>query len=200
MKEHTNGIEVGVQIRKLLLQSNLPRKVMLEDFDFSGQHSFSARAMEELAAGRCLDRNESILIFGPAGSGKTHLAATLGRRWCAAGLSVYFEKAHVLARKVCCTESYKKYDDFQALILDDLSAIFSHQRFDGLLDLLQHRRRSVVITTQLDLYKWEALVKRSNAAGSPLDRILERAYIVQLDGSCLYRARPRAPLHLPPIS
>lgn len=199
MKERANDTE-AVRIRKLLLQSNLPRNVLLEDFDFSGQNSFSARNMEELAAGRCLDRNESVIIFGPAGAGKTHLATVLGRRWCAAGRSVYFCKAHVLARKICCTESYRKFDDFQALILDDLSAIFDHQRFDGLLDFLQHRRRSVVITTQLDLHKWEALARRNNSTGSQLDRVLERAYIVQLDGSCLYRARPRIPFRLPPMT
>ena len=78
------------RVKKLLKESKLPSAKTLESFDLSGQPALSLALLRELAAGNCLDHCENILVFGVPGTGKSHLAAALGREWCLRGRTVYY--------------------------------------------------------------------------------------------------------------
>ena len=62
----------------------------LEDFDFAARPSLNKPLVVELLAGDYLDARENILIVGPSGTGKTHVASALGIAACAAGKRVRF--------------------------------------------------------------------------------------------------------------
>src|SRR5438876_3928048 len=83
-------IEMGIQI------AHFPSVKTLEDFDFKFQPSIDAKLVRELATGRFVAGAENVLLFGPPGVGKTHLAIALGRAAIETGHTVLFVTATAL--------------------------------------------------------------------------------------------------------
>ena len=81
---------MGIQI------AHFPAVKTLEDFDFKAQPSVDQRLVRELATGRYIAQAENVLVFGPPGVGKTHLATALGRAAVETGHSVLFVSATTL--------------------------------------------------------------------------------------------------------
>ncbi len=81
---------MGVQI------AHFPTVKTLEEFEFKFQPSIDQRLVRELATGRFISSAENVLIFGPPGVGKTHLAIALGRAAVETGHSVLFTSATAL--------------------------------------------------------------------------------------------------------
>src|SRR5262249_8936296 len=77
-------ITMGIKI------AHFPVVKTLEEFDFKFQPSIDAKLVRELATGRFLAQAENVLLFGPPGVGKTHLAIALGRAAIESGHSVLF--------------------------------------------------------------------------------------------------------------
>lgn len=80
--------------------AKFPYLKRLEDFDFSAQTSIDRRLIDELANGRFLKEGRSVVLLGPPGVGKTHLAIGLGVRTAQLGHRVYFTTAMDLARRL----------------------------------------------------------------------------------------------------
>jgi DNA replication protein DnaC len=80
-------VAMGIQI------AHFPTVKTLDDFDFKFQPSIDAKLVRELATGRFIAGAENMLMFGPPGVGKTHLAIALGRAAVEAGHSVLFVTA-----------------------------------------------------------------------------------------------------------
>ncbi len=87
-------------IRISLQFSNLPYQKKLEDFDFSQQPSIDRRLIDELATGRFLAEGRNIVLQGPPGVGKTHLAISLGMITAQMGYRIYFTTAIDMARRM----------------------------------------------------------------------------------------------------
>ena len=83
-------VAMGIQI------AHFPAVKTLEDFDFKFQPSVDQKLVRELATGRFVATAENVLLFGPPGVGKTHLAIALGRAVVEAGHSVLFVTATTL--------------------------------------------------------------------------------------------------------
>ena len=80
-------VAMGIQI------AHFPTVKTLDDFDFKFQPSIDAKLVRELATGRFIAGAENVLMFGPPGVGKTHLAIALGRAAVEAGHSALFVTA-----------------------------------------------------------------------------------------------------------
>ena len=83
-------VAMGIQI------AHFPGIKTLEEFDFKFQPSVDHKLVKELATGRFVAGAENVLLFGPPGVGKTHLAVALGRAVVEAGHSVLFVTATTL--------------------------------------------------------------------------------------------------------
>jgi DNA replication protein DnaC len=68
-----------------LAMARLPFQKTLESFEFKFQPSIDPKVVRELATGRYLDHGENVLLLGPPGVGKTHLAVALGMKACEHG-------------------------------------------------------------------------------------------------------------------
>ena len=92
-------VQMGITI------AHFPSVKTLEDFDFKFQPSIDAKLVGELATGRFVANVENVLLFGPPGVGKTHLAIALGRACVEAGHSVLFTTATALIAALSKAES-----------------------------------------------------------------------------------------------
>lgn len=87
-------------IRISLQFANLPYQKRLDDFDFAQQPSIDRRLIDELATGRFLTEGRNIVLQGPPGVGKTHLAISLGIITAELGYRIYFTSAMDMARRL----------------------------------------------------------------------------------------------------
>ena len=145
-----------------------------------------------------MDNAENVLIFGNPGTGKSHLAAALGREWCLRGRHTYFTTASSLVQDLLAAKRdlklntvLKKLDKFDAIIIDDLSYIpQSREETDVLFVLLAERyeQRSIVITSNLPFSQWDQVFKDSVTTMAAVDKLVHHATVLELNGES-YRAK-----------
>jgi DNA replication protein DnaC len=129
----------------------------LEDFDFGFNQQIPKATIIDLAAGAFMERRENVLLVGPAGVGKSHIAQALGERACRRGKQVLFVQAHKLftdLRAARADHSYDrrmlKYTGPDLLIIDDLGLRpLKHDEPIDLHELIRQRYRqgSMVVTS-----------------------------------------------------
>lgn len=182
---------------RLIRQAKLPRGKVLEKFDLSRFSGISASQISQLAEGVGLDVAENLLIFGNPGTGKTHLAAALGREWCLRGRKVFFTSASALVqdllaakRDLKLNQLLKRLDRFEVVIIDDISYIPQDKdETDVLFVLLAERyeRRSLVVTSNLPFSQWDKVFKDTMTTTAAIDRLVHYSTVLELNGES-YRA------------
>lgn len=182
---------------RLIKLAKLPSGKALENFDLTKFAGLSNSQVAEIADGDCLDRAENVLIFGNPGTGKTHLAAALGREWCLRGRRVFFSTASALVQELLAAKRdlklnalLKRLDTFDALVIDDISYIPQNRdETDVLFVLLAERyeRRTVVVTSNLPFSQWDKVFKDEMTTMAAVDRLVHHAIVLELNGES-YRA------------
>ena len=95
--------------------AHFPYLRSLEDFDFSAQPALDPRQVRELATGRWVANGDALLLLGPPGVGKTHLAVALGRAAIGHGYSVLFATAAALMTALVKAHSEGRLEERLAL-------------------------------------------------------------------------------------
>ncbi len=143
--------EVGAKQRKRVAMgitiAHFPSVKTLDDFDFRFQPSVDQKLVRELALGRYVAQAENVLVFGPPGVGKTHLAIALGRAAVEAGFSVLFTSATALLGALSKAETEGQlaerlafYCKPKLLIIDELGYLPFEKRSAHLFFQLVARR------------------------------------------------------------
>lgn len=173
--------------------SHFPFIKTLDDFDFSFQPSINRAQVKDFATLRFMINNENILFIGSPGTGKTHLATSIGLEATRNSKSTYFITCKELvwqlkrARNENTLERrLKHFYSYSLLIIDELGHdILEEDEANDLFQLLQMRyeKHSTIITTNYNISQWNNIFKNSKTSlDATLDRLLHHSNVVTING------------------
>jgi len=188
------------QLHLRLRRSCLRSDKTLEAFDFNFNPTINRQQVFDLATGLYVQRHENILICGPTGVGKSHLAQALGHEACRRGYDVLFVSAPKLLQHLNggrADGSYARrlntYLWPDLLIVDDfglkpLRPPAPEDWFDLIAE--RYERGSLLVTSNRALSEWPELFGDPLLASAGLDRLFHNAHAVTITGES-FRARSR---------
>jgi DNA replication protein DnaC len=199
-ERHRRTVAMNLQLARL------PYLKRLSDFDFSAQPSIDRRLIDELATGRFLQEGRNLVLLGPPGVGKTHLAIALGVLTAELGYRVSFTTAIDLARRLtsAMTENrlhreLKNLTRPTLLIIDEVGYLQLDPTQASLLFQVICKRyeanHSIILTSNKAFADWAHVFAADPImASAALDRLLHRATVLNIKGeSFRLKDRRKAP-------
>jgi DNA replication protein DnaC len=178
--------------QRRLKAARFPNLKTLEDFQFEAQPSINRVLVGELLRGEYVERRESVILVGNAGTGKTHLATVLGIAACAQGRRVRFWRVTELITQLMeVREEHQllrmknQLAKLDLLILDELGYVpASKLGAELLFDVIStaYERTSVIVTTNLPFEQWTEVLGSERLTGAVLDRLTHRCHILEASG------------------
>ena len=192
LAEHEIADRGRRRIERHLASARLPAGKTLDTFDFNAVPMVSkAQAMALAAGDSWLDQGANILLFGPPGGGKSHLAAALGLALVQNGRRVLFmrttdlvQRLQVARRELGLEAAITKLDKYQLLILDDIAYVTKDQAETSVLFELiaaRYERRSLLITANQPFGEWGKIFPDQAMTLAAIDRLVHHATILEMN-------------------
>jgi DNA replication protein DnaC len=180
--------------------AHFPFRRSLETFDFSFQPSVDERQIRELSTLAFVADAANVILLGPPGVGKTHLAVGLGVKAIEHGCGVYFVKAHDLIEDLRRAHSEQRLDrrmrvylSPKVLIVDEFG-VWPYDRTAAMLLFAlvsaRYERGSLILTSNNGFAEWGDVLGDPVVATAILDRLLHHSHILNIRGES-YRLKEK---------
>jgi len=181
-----------------LREARFPDVKTLDQIDWNALSGVSRPKIAELTTCGFIDKAEDVIIAGPVGTGKTHLAIALGVEATRRRYRVAFFRAADLVRELFEARDtrtlgrlHRRVQRASLLVIDELGFVpFDRTGGELLFNLLsqRHERRSTLVTTNLAFSEWVSVLGDEKLTTALLDRLAHRAHILTTKGES-YRTR-----------
>lgn len=172
----------------------------LDQFDFDFNPKINSALIHDLMTCRFVNEKVGVLIVGPCGTGKSHIAQAIGHSAVKRNYDVLFTTAAKMLGSLYAARANDAYDrrfkylsQIDLLLIDDfgLKPLTSPQDED-FHDLIAERyeRKSTVVTSNLDFTEWGEAFPNKLLGAATLDRLKHGAYRLILDGKSYRKLRP----------
>jgi DNA replication protein DnaC len=192
LAEHEMAERARRRIERHLAEARLPPGKTLDTFDFDAVPVVSKAQVMALAAGDSwLEKGANLIMFGPPGGGKSHLAAALGFALVENGWRVLFtrttdlvQRLQIARRELTLEAAIAKLDKYHLLILDDLAYVTKDQAETSVLFELigaRYERRSLLVTANQPFGEWGKIFPDQAMTLAVVDRLVHHATIFEMN-------------------
>ena len=190
------------QRQTLLKMATLPSVKTFEQFDFNFATGAPRSQLQDLAALTFIERAENVVLLGPSGVGKTHLASALAYKATMAGIKTRFITAADLMLQLSSARQQGRLKEYfnravlgpKLLVIDEIGYLpFGRDEANLFFNVVAKRyeQASIVLTSNLTFTQWaDAFAGDQTLTAAMLDRLLHHSHIVQISGDS-YRLRDK---------
>jgi DNA replication protein DnaC len=179
------------RVQTLTKKSQLPVGKFLGNFDFAQVPTINKTKIDNIVANSSwVKLHENILIFGPSGVGKSHLAAAIGYELIQQNIKVLFTSTTKLvqqlqaARRDCCLPAdLAKLDKYDVIILDDIGYVRKDESETHVLfELIAQRYESgsIILTSNQPFSEWDNIFATNSMTVAAIDRLVHHATILEI--------------------
>jgi DNA replication protein DnaC len=164
----------------------------LASFDFKMSPTVPRKIVENLAVGAFIDRGENVLLVGPTGTGKSHIAQALGHEALKQGRKVLFRPTHKLLAHLNGCRADGRYPrrmrelaTIDLLILDDFGLVpLTAQNAEDLYEIIRERyeQKSIIVTSNRAPAEWDEIFGSPLMASAALDRLTHHSHYIEMKG------------------
>jgi DNA replication protein DnaC len=192
LAEHEIAERDRRRIERHLAEARLPPAKTLDSFAFEAVPMISKAQVVALCSGDgWLEKGANLILFGPPGGGKSHLAAAIGLALIENGWRVLFtrtsdlvQRLQLARRELALEASIAKLDKYHLLILDDLAYVTKDQAETSVLFELisaRYERRSLLITANQPFGEWGKVFPDPAMTLAAVDRLVHHATIFEMN-------------------
>jgi DNA replication protein DnaC len=201
LQKETEGQQVRTR-QALLKFAGFPAVKTLEDYDFKFAVGTPKRQIQELSCLSFIERNENIVLLGPSGVGKTHLAIAFGYLATQRLIKTRFIAASDLMLQLAAAHRQNKLDEFikrnimtpRLLIIDEIGYLpFGREEANHFFQVIAKRyeKGSIIVTSNLSFGQWHtAFAQDTTLTAAMLDRLLHHSHLIQIQGES-YRLKEK---------
>lgn len=183
------------RIMRLIKNANFRLKASIEELETDTVRGISAASVAELASGNYITNGMTIIITGPAGTGKSYFACALGDRACRNGVKVLYFTMNMLIENLKLvhlegreTNFFRKVYNHDVVIIDDFGMVkldgqIQHD-FEQIIDD-RYNRKALILASQLPVADWYNVFQSELIAEACLDRLVHKAIKFDLKGESL---------------
>jgi DNA replication protein DnaC len=192
LAEHEMAERSRRRIERHLVEARLPPGKTLDTFDFEAVPVVSKAQIMALAAGDAwLGKGANLILFGPPGTGKSHLAAALSFALVENGWRVLFarttdlvQRLQIARRELALEAAIARLDKYHLLVLDDLAYVTKDQAETSVLFELigaRYERRSLLVTANQPFGEWGKIFPDQAMTLAVVDRLVHHATIFEMN-------------------
>jgi len=192
LAEHEVADRLRRRIERHLAEARLPAGKTLDSFDFGAVPMISKAQVMALTSGDgWIGQGANLLLFGPPGAGKSHLAAAIGLALVENGWRVLFtrttdlvQRLQVARRELALESAIARLDKYHLLVLDDIAYVTKDQAETSVLFELigsRYERRSMLITANQPFGEWGKVFPDQAMTLAAVDRLVHHATILEMN-------------------